>query len=180
MKRESSEALYSEWAHIIASSVVNGTLLLMGFVIMSVIMYACAVLPWKGFPATMYWAFMNFVCMDALTCCSAAAAKNVEAANSMLLPFQMIIGLFNGLTLTKKSAPVFLKWFLYGCPLSLAMEGIAWDIYGDDPVAWATIQAIYGYDEGKPILGAVVCLGLALLGRILQMLALKHLNNISK
>merc|ERR1712118_558678 len=117
MKREASEALYSEWAHIIAASVVNGVLSLIGFIIMCVIMYACAVLPWKGFPATMYWAFMCFVCMDALTCCSAAAAKNVEAANAYLIPFQMLIGLFNGLTLIKKSAPVSLKWILYGCPL---------------------------------------------------------------
>merc|ERR1712157_703769 len=101
---------------------------------MCVLMYACAMLPWNGFAMTFYWSFLNFLAMDALSSMAAAMAKNLEQANTILMPAQMIIGLFNGLTLTKTSAPVYLKPLLYVSPLSLAMEGIAWDLYGADPV----------------------------------------------
>merc|ERR1719436_2378640 len=113
--------------------------LLVGFCIMCVIMYACAMMPWSGFPMTFYWSFMNFLAMDALNSMCAAMAKNVEQANAILMPLQLLICLFNGLTLTKTSAPSFLKPVLYVSPLSLAMEGIAWDLYGDKPLIWNQI-----------------------------------------
>jgi len=180
MKLECSEALYSEWAHIISSTVVNMVLLLIGFVLLCVIMYALSMLPWSGFMMTFYWSFLNFLAMDALTAMTAAMAKNVESANAILLPMQLLVCLFNGLTLTKKSAPKFLRWLLYVSPLSLAMDGIAWDLYGDDPVIWPTLKHLYGYDKGEEALGAGICVGLAILGRLGQMYALKFMNKISK
>lgn len=180
MKIECSEALYSEWAHIISSSIVNAFFTLIGFIIMCVIMYACAILPWSSFGPTMYWALLNFVCMDAINSMAAAMAKNVEQANAILMPFQMLICLFNGLTLTKKSAPGFLKPFLYVSPLSLAMEGIAWDMYGDKQAVWDQLVYLNGYDKGNSALGAAICFGLAFLGRLGQVYALKTMHNISK
>jgi len=180
MKIECSEALYSEWAHIIASSVINVAILLVGFVFMCLIMYAMAVLPWGSFGITMYWSFLNFMAMDALTSMVSAMSKNVEQANALLLPFQMIMMLFNGLTLTKKSAPAFLKPLLYISPLSLGMEGIAWNMYGDDSVTWASIVHLNDYDKGNEAVGAAICLGITILGRLGQVYALKKMHNISK
>merc|ERR1719409_660609 len=155
-------------------------ILLIGFVLMCVIMYACSMLEWSAFGVTFYWSLLNFVAMDALNSMCAAMAKNVEQANAILMPFQMVICLFNGLTLTKRSCPGFLKWMLYISPLSLAMEGIAWDMYGSDAQMWASLVHLNGYDEGNPVVGTIICLGLAFLGRLGQMYALKKLHNISK
>jgi ATP-binding cassette subfamily G (WHITE) protein 2 len=180
MKLECSEALYSEWAHIIASSAVNAAMLLTGFVVMCVVMFALSLIPWSAFGITLYWSFLNFLVMDACTAMCAAMAKSVEQATSILLPFQMLVGLFNGLTLTKKSAPGFLKPMMYVSPLSLAIEGIAWDTYGSDAAIWQQLQHLNGYDEGQPVAGAAICVGLAIVFRLGQVYALKNMHNIAK
>merc|ERR1712113_564697 len=139
-------------------------------------MYAMSVMPWRGFMITFYWSLLNFVALDALNAMCAAMAKSVEQANAILMPMQLVICLFNGLTLTKKGCPVFLKWLLYISPLSLAMEGIAWDVYGDDKTIWNQLQHLYGYDEGDELFGTIVCFAIFIIGRLGQMYALKFMN----
>merc|ERR1719198_2163201 len=142
---------------------------------MATIMYAFAAFDWSFYGVTLYWSFINFVAMDAVM------SKNVEQANSILMPFQMLICLFNGLTLTKASAPTFLRPFLYVSPLSLAMEGIAYDMFGpEDSPIWAQLIELYQYDTANIPFGTAICLGLTLLGRMGQVLALKKMHNISK
>jgi ATP-binding cassette subfamily G (WHITE) protein 2 len=189
MKLECLEALYNEWAHIIASTIVDTVISLFGFIVMCVVMYAMSGMSWDGFAVTVYWSFLNYLMMDSLSAMFSAMSRNVEQANALLLPLQMIVMLFNGLTLTKKSAPEFLRWALYVSPLSLAMEGMAWEIYGDDNSCgtakipancWDEMRKMHGYDKGRPNLGLAICLALTVLGRLGQLYALKYMNNIEK
>merc|ERR1712226_573087 len=80
--------------------------------------------------------------MDAMVGFGTAAAKNVEAANYVLMPFQLFAGMFNGFALTKVSSPSFLKWIFYISPVSYSMEDIAHFNYGSiccDRSRWASV-----------------------------------------
>merc|ERR1719412_1157148 len=118
--------------------------------------------------------------MDALTGACAAAAKDMEQANVFIIPFQLIFPLFNGLTLTKLNAPEFLKFLLYVLPMSLGLEGIADELYGDDPEIWDELETLYGFDRGNMWLGFVVCGSMTVVGRFGQILAMRHMHNIAK
>merc|ERR1712186_305613 len=120
--------------------------------------------------------------MDAMVGFACAAAKNIEQANYVLMPFQFFAGLFNGFALTKVSAPIFLKWIFYISPVSYAMEDISHHNYGDEPEVWDNLVRFNGleWDNYTFPVGTVITLFFVVFGRVGQCLALAYMHKVAK
>merc|ERR1712066_441484 len=160
MKHEASEKLYTEGAHILT-------------------IYAFSGLPYKLLPSILGWTLLLFFLFDALFQCVAAAAPDGQQAQTMATPFLVIFMLFNGSIVTRATAPVFLRWVFEVSPTNYAMEAIV------IPMArGAKDGSLYvdqmGYEEGQSLRGIVVIVCMVVTLRVLQVAALKFLNNVQR
>merc|ERR1712039_1161476 len=69
-----------------------------------------AQLPFEYLPTILGWTLLLFFLFDALFQCVAAAAPDGEQALTMATPLLVVFMLFNGLVVTRATAPVFLRW----------------------------------------------------------------------
>jgi len=124
MKHETSERLYKESAHILTTMLVTVPLSLIGATIQTLIIYCFAELPYEFLPTILGWTLLLFFMFDALFQCVAAVAPDGEQAMTMATPWLVVFMLFNGLIVTKATAPVYLRWVFEISPTSYAMQSI--------------------------------------------------------
>jgi ATP-binding cassette subfamily G (WHITE) protein 2 len=180
MKLEVSEALYSEWAHIIACSVINTIQSTIGNTLFILLMFAFSGMPWSGFLPFFAWSLLLFLAMDSLCSLVAAVAKNAQTAQATAMPFLMIFIMFSGFLVSKNSAPGFLRWLLYVSPVSWVNEIIAANFYGDNPEAWGALQQLFGFERSSELVCVSICMACVLIFRLAEAFALKKLNNVAR
>ena len=49
--------------------------------------------------------------------CSPAIGKNAAAGQQLIMPFMIVVFLYNGFVISSRTAPSFMKWALYISPL---------------------------------------------------------------
>merc|ERR1712048_306885 len=180
MKHETSESLYRESAHILTTMLVTMPLSLVGATIQTLIIYAFAELPYIFLPTILGWTLLLFFLFDALFSCVAAAAPDGEQAMTMATPFLVVFMLFNGLVVTRATAPVFLRWIFEISPTSYALQSIVLMMAEDADPSAKLLVAGMGYKHGENLKGIIVIACMAAILRVLQVLALKYLNKVQK
>merc|ERR1712050_126636 len=180
MKLETAERLYKESAYILTTLFVTVPLSLLGATIQTLIIYGFAQLPLDYLPPILGWTLLLFFLFDALFQCVAAAAPDGEQAMTMATPFLVVFMLFNGLVVTRATAPVFLRWIFEVSPTSYALQSIVLMMADDAGSNGQLLVAGMGYKHGENLKGIIViaCMTAAL--RVLQVLALKYLNKVQK
>merc|ERR1711974_80931 len=182
MKYDTSEGLYSVRAFILVGISVDITISLIGHVVSTLIMYALADLAWKYFGLIFAWAMMNFLVFDSFFAFLAAYSPDTQSAQVAAIPFNSVFMRFSGFLISKESAPVFLRWVFTISPLGYAIQSIFCRM-AQDHVAdgqGPMLLALYGFEEGLDEQGIAIMLAMTLLFRTLQVIALKHRNNIQR
>jgi len=180
MKLETSEKLYKEGAYILTTLFVTVPLSILGATIQTLIIYGFAQLPFDYLPTILGWTLLLFFLFDALFQCVAAAAPDGEQAISMATPFLVIFMLFNGLVVTRATAPVFLRWIFEISPTSYALQSIVLMMAEDADETGKFLVAGMGYRPGENMKGIVVIACMTAVLRVLQVLALKYLNKVQR
>merc|ERR1712066_999382 len=180
MKHETSEKLYTESAHILTTLCVTVPLSLAGAACQTLIIYAFSGLPYKLLPSILGWTLLLFFLFDALFQCVAAAAPDGEQAITMATPFLVVFMLFNGLVVTRATAPFFLRWIFEISPTSYALQSIVMMMADDAGSSGQLLVAGMGYKHGENLKGIIVIACMAAVLRVLQVLALKYLNKVQK
>merc|ERR1712039_1101111 len=180
MKLETSEKLYTESAYILTTLCVTVPLSLLGATIQTLIIYGFAQLPLDYLPTILGWTLLLFFLFDALFQCVAAAAPDGEQAMTMATPFLVVFMLFNGIVVTRATAPVFLRWIFEISPTSYALQSIVLMMADDAGPNGQLLVAGMGYKHGENLKGIIVIACMTVVLRVLQVLALKYLNKVQK
>mmetsp|Transcript_103142 Transcript_103142/g.330693 ORF Transcript_103142/g.330693 Transcript_103142/m.330693 type:complete len:141 (-) Transcript_103142:203-625(-) len=98
----------------------------------------------------------------------------------MATPWLVVFMLFNGLIVTKATAPVYLRWVFEISPTSYAMQAIFLTMTEDAGGENNPLIKNCGYQHGHDLKGIVVIISMTVVLRVLQVLALKFLNNSQK
>jgi len=178
MKLETSDALYSEWAHIFAFTTVNTIQAIVGNTLFIVLMFSFAGMPWSALLPFYIWAMLLFLAMDSLCALVAAMAKNAQTAQAVAMPFLMVFVMFSGFLVSKNSAPSFLRWLLYVSPVSWVNEMIAKSLYGDNAEAWDSLQLLFGFERQSELVCVVICFASIVIFRLSEAFCLKTMNNV--
>merc|ERR1711972_64625 len=119
-----------------------------------------------------------FLLFDAHFQFIAAVAPDSEQALGMSLPFLMVFMLFNGLIVTRDTAPVYLKWIFELSPTNYALQAIVMRMEEDAAPTEKAFIGMLSYTRGEDFKGiaAIACMVIVL--RVLQVLALKYLNKL--
>jgi len=180
MKRESSERLYTVSAHLLTILCVTVPLSLASATIEVLIIYQFSGLSYEYLPVVLAWCLLLFLLFDAHFQCIAAAAPDSEQALGMSLPFLMVFMLFNGLMVTRATAPVYLKWIFQLSPTNYALQAIVMRMEEDATPKEKAFIGMLSYTRGEDFKGmaAIVCMVIIL--RVFQVLALRFLNKLQK
>merc|ERR1712060_71213 len=180
MKLETSGKLYNESAYILTTLFVTVPLSLLGATIQTLIIYGFAELPLDFLPTILGWTLLLFFLFDALFQCVAAAAPDGEQAMTMATPCLVVFMLFNGVVVTRATAPVFLRWVFEISPTSYALQSIVLMMAEDADATGKLLVAGMGYRQGESLKGIVIIACITVVLRVLQVLALKYLNKVQK
>merc|ERR1712048_65539 len=182
MKLEVSEALYSEWAHIISTTLLATAQNMVGNTLFIVLMFALGGMDWSAFLPFYLWASLLFLAMDSMCAMVAAMAKNANVAQAVAMPFLMVFIMFSGFLVSKNSAPDFLRWVLYVSPVNWVMETLADSLYGDNAEAWGSLQSLFGFEKlsnGEWICLSI-CVACVVIFRVAEVFCLRHFNKIER
>mmetsp|Transcript_56834 Transcript_56834/g.132470 ORF Transcript_56834/g.132470 Transcript_56834/m.132470 type:complete len:674 (-) Transcript_56834:571-2592(-) len=180
MKMETSDALYSEWAYIVAFTAVTTSQTLVSHFLFVVPLFMISGLTWDLFKCLCLWTTLLALTMDSLYLMVAAMARDSSSAQILSLPFLMFLLLYNGFLAAKTTVPRFMEWAIKVSPVSYAMEEIviaAADVYGGDEYAY-TLK-LFGYKDEFINASTVMCTYLVLF-RTAQVVCLKRLNNLKR
>jgi len=180
MKHETSEKLYMESAHILTTMCVTVPLSLLGAACQTSIIFAFSGLAWEYFVPIIGWTLLLFFFFDALFQCVSAAAPDAQQAQTVATPFLVLFMLFNGVVVTKATAPVFLRWLFEISPTGYAMQAIVLRMGEDAGDTGRLVIGSMGYEEGQDMKGITLILCMTVALRFLQVLALKFLNNVQR
>jgi len=180
MKLETSEKLYKEAAYILTTLCVTVPLSILGATIQTLIIYGFAQLPLHYLPTILGWTLLLFFLFDALFQCVAAAAPDGEQALNMAIPWLVVFMLFNGLVVTRATAPVFLRWIFEISPTSYALQSIVLMMAEDADPTGQLLVAGMGYKRGQNTKGIIIIACMTAVLRVLQVFALKYLNKVQK
>eukprot|EP00930_Biecheleria_cincta_P084885 TRINITY_DN7430_c0_g1_i1.p1 TRINITY_DN7430_c0_g1~~TRINITY_DN7430_c0_g1_i1.p1 ORF type:complete len:649 (-),score=123.79 TRINITY_DN7430_c0_g1_i1:129-2075(-) len=178
MKLEESDGLYCVSAHMLAQTIVDTAVSLIGSAAQVTIMYFMAEFEPEFFPAIFVCTLLCGLAMESLVLMMAATGKNAQAAQASATPVVMIFILFSGFLVNRNTSPEFLKWLLEISPISHTIEMVAWQLYGDDAMAWGNLQMAYGFQEPSATAYLGVNLSVMAVARMLQVIFLSKLNNI--
>merc|ERR1712113_193774 len=180
MKRETSERLYTVSAHLLTILCVTVPLSLASATIEVLIVYWFSGLSYTYLPIMLEWCLILFLLFDAHFQFVAAVAPDSEQALGMSRPFLMVFMLFNGLMVTRATAPVYLKWIFELSPTNYALQAIIMRMDEDAAPNEKGFIDMLSYTKGQDFQGiaAIGCMVLVL--RVLQVLALKYLNKLQK
>jgi ABC-type multidrug transport system permease subunit len=180
MKLEESDGLYCVSAHMLAQTTVDTAVSLIGSAAQVTIMYFMAEFEPEFFPAIFFYILICGLAMESLVVMMAASAKNAAAAQASATPVVMIFIMFSGFLVSRNTSPEFLKWILEISPMSHTIEMVAWQLYGDDTMAWGSLQMAYGFQEPSTTAYLGVNFSVMLFARALQVVFLSKLNNIER
>ena len=124
MKNETSEKLYTEFAHILACAFVTFPLSLFGAVGSASIMFAFSGFAMENYWTLIGWTLLLFVFFDALFQCVASFAPDAQQAQTIATPLLVIFVLFNGIVVNKGTAPTYLRWIFDVCPSSYGVQAM--------------------------------------------------------
>lgn len=115
---------------------------------------------WSQFPTFLFWMLMTTAAFDAMLLSVAAAAKNMIAAQVLVMPVVMIPILFSGLLVSRNTCPDYLMFMLDISPLNYVMEYLTYKFYGegcdqDIEAALIKVMAMNGCEPGAPQSGNV-------------------------
>jgi len=180
MKHETSERLYTEGAHILATLLVAVPLSLTGAICQTLIIYAFSGLAYQFLTTVLGWTLLLFFFFDAIFSSVAAAAADGQQAQTLATLFLVVFMLFNGLMVNRATAPEYLRWFFELSPTNYAMQAIVIPMAHDAGPAGQGYIDMLGYRAGEDSKGVVIILAMNVVLRILQVLGLKFLNQPQK
>merc|ERR1712061_631194 len=117
--------------------------------IQTLIIYGFSQLPLDYLPTILGWPLLLFLMFDALFQCVAAAAPDGEQAMTMATPWLVVFMLFNGLVVTRATAPVFLRWIFEVSPTSYALQSIVLMMVEDAGQGGQLLVSQMGYRKGE-------------------------------
>merc|ERR1712203_1342651 len=169
MKYETSEALY-----------IDVPLSLFGASCQITIAYMFSGYPWGLFGVFFGWILLVFFVYDSLFACVAAFAPDAQVALLIATPFLTIFMLFNGFVVSPGSAPGWCAWLFNFSPNFYTMQSILAHVADHEgPDAWQVVDT-FGYKPGQETKGLIVMLCAVAILPVLQVIALKHFNNIQR
>lgn len=180
MKMETSAALYSEWAYIIPFTIISWMQAILANTIFVVILCSVTRLPWALFGSIWLWTTMLYLTMDSMFLMLSAVAKDSSSALVMALPFFMLFLLFNGFTVSRKTAPWYLVWIVNISPVAYSIEQAcmaAQRHYNTEVYIYMT--SLFGY-RYQPYTALSVMVAVQACFRTIQVISLKFLNNIQR
>lgn len=180
MKMEASEALYSQWAYIIAFTILNGLLTLTANSIFVLILFWMSGIKRALLGSIFAWTITLQVIFESLYLMVAAVAKDAFSAQIMALPFLLIFIIYNGYTSTKTTVPDSMQWAIRSSPVAYGMEALSIefaDVYADQ--GWDHIIEMNGYKRQKGFVAGFVLVSIATF-RVVQIFCLKYMNNIKR
>jgi len=180
MKYDSMAALYSEGAFLLAATLVDVPLCLLGASLNVIIMYTFSGMAWEYFATIFGWAVLLFFVFDSLFGFITAFATDGRMAQVMALPFNMIFMMFSGFMVTKAAAPAYLRWIFDISPNGYAMQAIVMRMVPDYGLEGQLVVEQFGFESGQDTQGLFVMLALIVIFRLGQVLAMRYLNNIQK
>mmetsp|Transcript_70466 Transcript_70466/g.197645 ORF Transcript_70466/g.197645 Transcript_70466/m.197645 type:complete len:611 (-) Transcript_70466:216-2048(-) len=180
MKYETSEKLYAETACMLTTLCVTVPLSLIGAALQTAIIFLFSQMAADLFWPIMFWTLLLFFFFDAVFQCVAAVAPDAHQALTMALPFLVVFMLFNGVIVTRATAPFFLRWVFEICPNFYAMQALAVRMAKDaGPMGQMIVDGL-GYEDGQQTTGIAVILTLTVVTRAFTCLAMKFLNNLKR
>lgn len=179
MKLETSEALYNDWAYILAFSIINGFFALLSNTIFVALVFLMSQLNWDVFPGLLLWTTLVYVAMDSVYQMVAAIAKDSSQAQLLLLPFLLVFLLYNGFTASRNSVPSCMVWALRISPVAQAMEEVVtWSNFALDGELQVVVDLLGYTEHSKEALGYLVAF--VVFFRSLQVICLKMLNSVKR
>jgi len=180
MKREISERLYTVSAHLLTILCVTVPLSLASATLEVLIVFGFSELPQEYLPVLLQWCLLLFLLFDAHFQFIAAAAPDSEQALGMSLPFLMVFMLFNGLMVTRATAPVYLKWIFDLSPTNYGLQAIIMRMDEDATPKEKIFIGMLSYTRGEDLNGIIAIACMILVLRVLQVLAFRYLNKLQR
>jgi ATP-binding cassette subfamily G (WHITE) protein 2 len=181
VKMEASEALYSQWVHMVVFTIFNCTLGVMQNSIFIIILFWMSGMPTNMF-GCMYWiTTLLYLTMDGMYGMIAAMARDATSAQVLSLPFLMLFMLYNGFTVSRNTVPHFMKWALTVSPVACSIEAVAIEASKtmDNTEEWDQLINIFGYqDHLAGNLETVAVMAVAF--RVLQLVLFRTMNDIRR
>jgi len=179
VKKETSEALYSDWAYILSFSIINTIVGLVGNGLFMALVFVMSHADWEWFPCMFAWLTGLYLIMDAMYTMVAAIALDSTNAVTLALPFLTLFLLYNGFTVQQDHLPDFMKWLMELSPVAYCMEAILMMVTDLEPDTFSQITTTLGYQhqEFKAICFMV---GWWVFFRILGVICFKRLNNLQR
>jgi len=178
VKKETSEALYSDWAYIISFSVINVLTGVIGNTIFVALVFWMSSCNWELFPTVMFWLTLLYMVMDSVYTMVAAIAKDTFNAMTLAMPFLTLFLLYNNFTVYKEILPHFMEWLLRLSPVAYTIQAIVIAADQVDP-SFNIIVKQYGYVDEPWVAFGVVC-GLWVVFRVSGVICFRTLNNIRR
>eukprot|EP00405_Crypthecodinium_cohnii_P008902 CAMPEP_0206440384 /NCGR_PEP_ID=MMETSP0324_2-20121206/12727_1 /ASSEMBLY_ACC=CAM_ASM_000836 /TAXON_ID=2866 /ORGANISM="Crypthecodinium cohnii, Strain Seligo" /LENGTH=637 /DNA_ID=CAMNT_0053908091 /DNA_START=108 /DNA_END=2021 /DNA_ORIENTATION=+ len=180
MKGETSEKLYKESAQIMANLMINMPLSVFSALVQSSIIFA-----FTGFSASLYmvivgWTLLIFTAFDAIFQCMAAVASNGDEALMFATPFLVMFMLFNGVVISRATAPVYMRWIFPISPTYWTLQAIITRIAEEEGSPDNFILANFGFEAGHEFHALAIIVVMNVVLRSLQVVALKFCNNLQK
>jgi len=179
VKKETSEALYSDWAYIISFSVINMITGFLGNSIFVTLVFWMSSCSWDMFPTVFFWTTVLYLVMDSVYTMIAAVAKDSTSSITMTLPFLTLFLLYNNFTVYAEILPSFMQWLLRLSPVAYTIGQIAYEANELDPQHFKSLAEQRGYADHRGVALAVM-VGYWVLFRGLSVVCLKNLNNIRR
>merc|ERR1711879_313158 len=161
-----------------ATLCVNAPLALLGAACQTLIVYAMSGLSYSFLPILLGWTLLLFCFFDAIFQCVASVASDSEQSLTLATPFLVVFIIFNGIIVSRDTAPVYLRWLFEISPTNYALQAIVMPMAQEAGPSGQLYIDMLGYRAGENLKGIVIiaCMTIAL--RFLQVAALKFLNKL--
>jgi len=180
MKHETSEALYSEAASVLASFCVDVPLAFMGAAYEVLIMFALSGMGSEHLHTVFVWCMIVFFTYDSLFGLVAAVAQDGQQAQALATPVLAIFMLCNGFIISKQGAPAFMRWIFPISPNAYSMQAIVVELAQGAGFEGQAILARTGYVDTENAQGMIVMGCMIVLLRSFQLMALTFMHKIQK
>jgi len=179
MARETNDKLYSAWAYVMSSWIVNTLLGVFSNFLLFVIMFALSSTSFSVFGDFYKWTLLLQLTMDSFWSAFASNSKKAQDAQQKAMPILFLWTFFNGMFVTKESCPVFMIWAIYTSPLFWIMEQISVDLFHGSPEGQAALNFV-GFEDGHQWIAVGYCIGLITIMRCWQVYGLTYVQVVAK
>mmetsp|Transcript_7306 Transcript_7306/g.10514 ORF Transcript_7306/g.10514 Transcript_7306/m.10514 type:complete len:112 (+) Transcript_7306:1-336(+) len=110
----------------------------------------------------------------------AAVASNGDEALMFATPFLVTFMLFNGVVISRESAPIYLRWLFPISPTYWTLQTIITRIAEEEGQPDHFILTMYNFESGHEFHALWIVVVMNIVFRSLQVLALRYCNKIQK